>query len=510
MVEAAKEGPVPLTGPDSIMERLAEEKTREREETKARRATLGDVTRSAELFLAKLQADNAFQNALLNSDQQNAEIEYRQATKRAADELLAEGHMDVFRWFSDNLRFPGRLDMELRAKGVFKPAMPREGQKVQTPDEVTALRREIRELGGSVPAGAPQEDLQVLRDDLKEGGTAGRRVQVIGSPSKPEKKPDETPEPARETVAMATEPDAPKTEDEFPQSEPTEKEVAARREELGVDDDLAANLPDIAVRYVQGTATESEQAIMENLAAGKPVPSSKAEEKQDSPEPQKAPRGADRRMEFIRQHLEHGNDVMITNHLKAIQLTPRTWQSYEETGKPFLKASDAGRLMMIEGGKYVDASSARVSAVGSDPAEKTKRKRRPAKRTDEPVAKAKSERKRKRAIEGRRKPVAIGDTLYQGHWKSGIGHLKSEMPERRDGDGDTVVAERQPRKADRYKKSPLPVPPKLSAKYARIADAASKTSKRPRRSSSRNGGTRSVERNLKSPRRAPSIKIITR
>ena len=79
---------------------------------------------------------------------------------------------------------------------------------------------------------------------------------------------------------MATEPDAPKTEDESPESEPTEKEIAARREELGVDDDLVAKLPDIAVRHVQGTATEAEQAIMENLAAGKPVPGSKAEETQ--------------------------------------------------------------------------------------------------------------------------------------------------------------------------------------------------------------------------------------
>ena len=432
MIEAAKEGPVPLTGPESIMERLAEEKTRKREEAKARRATHGDVTRSADLFLAKLQADDAFQNALLNSDQQNAEIEYRQATKRAADELLAEDHTDVFRWFSDNIQFPGRLDMELRAKGVFKAAMPQEGEKVQTPDEVTALRREIRELGGSVPSGVPQEELQRIRDDLKEGGTAGRRVQVIGSPSKPEKKPDETPEPARETVDVSTEP--------------------------------------------------------------------------EQPEPVKAPRGADRKMEFIKQHLEHGNDVMITTATRSSQITPRTWQSQEEAGKPILKASDDGRLKMLEGGKYVDASSARVSAVGSDPAEKTKRKRRPARRTAEPVAEAKSERKRKPATKGKRKPVVIGDTLYQGHWKSGIGHLKSEMPERRDGDGDTVVAERRPRKSDRFKKSPLPVPPKLAGKFARMAEAASKK----RRRSRRNGGSRSLERNLKSPSRAPSIKVITR
>ena len=179
-------------------------------------------------------------------------------------------------------------------------------------------------------------------------------------------------------------------------------------------------------------------------------------------------------MEFIRQQLEHGNDVMITTATKSTQVTPRTWRAYEQEGKPFLKASEDGRLMMIEGGEYVDASYARVSAVGSDPAEKTKRKRRPARRKAEPVAERTRKRGIQRALQGKQEPVTVGDTMYQGHWKAGIGYLKSEMPERRDGDGDTVVAERQPRKADRFEKSPLPVPPKLAGKFARIAEAASK------------------------------------
>ena len=54
--------------------------------------------------------------------------------------------------------------------------------------------------------------------------------------------------------------------------------------------------------------------------------------------------------------------------------------------------------------------------------------------------------------------VATGDVLYQGHKGPGIGYLKPDLPERRDGDGDTVVAERRPSKADEYETSPLTVP----------------------------------------------------
>ena len=43
------------------------------------------------------------------------------------------------------------------------------------------------------------------------------------------------------------------------------------------------------------------------------------------------------------------------------------------------------------------------------------------------------------------------DTLYQGLKGPGIGYLKTDRPERRDGDSDTVVQERRPRKKDEYK-----------------------------------------------------------
>ena len=54
-------------------------------------------------------------------------------------------------------------------------------------------------------------------------------------------------------------------------------------------------------------------------------------------------------------------------------------------------------------------------------------------------------------------PANQADTLYQGHKGPGIGYLKPDRPNRRDGDGDTVVQERRPRKGDQYNPSPLPI-----------------------------------------------------
>lgn len=93
-----------------------------------------------------------------------------------------------------------------------------------------------------------------------------------------------------------------------------------------------------------------------------------------------------------------------------------------------------------------------------------------------------------------RKPASKGGTkrasrprLYQGHFKAGIGFLRSMMPGRRDGDGDTVVAERQPRKSDRFRKSPHPIPAALARRLApkakRMARAAKAMAAKPRRAS---------------------------
>ena len=56
--------------------------------------------------------------------------------------------------------------------------------------------------------------------------------------------------------------------------------------------------------------------------------------------------------------------------------------------------------------------------------------------------------------------------LYQGHKGPGVGVLKTDAPHRRDGDKDTVVAERRPRKSEKHPKSPI----KLSD-YGELKDA---------------------------------------
>lgn len=45
--------------------------------------------------------------------------------------------------------------------------------------------------------------------------------------------------------------------------------------------------------------------------------------------------------------------------------------------------------------------------------------------------------------------------IYQGHKGPGIGILKTDAPHRRDGDKDTVVAERRPKVSEKHPKSPL-------------------------------------------------------
>ena len=61
-----------------------------------------------------------------------------------------------------------------------------------------------------------------------------------------------------------------------------------------------------------------------------------------------------------------------------------------------------------------------------------------------------------------------GETLYRGHEDLGVGQLAAEIPERSDGDKDTVAAERRPRKGDAYPISPESVPQQLRERV--IAD----------------------------------------
>ena len=53
---------------------------------------------------AKVASDTAYQNAMANSDKQNARIEHDKALQRAMNELLAD-HTELFKQFSDNESF---------------------------------------------------------------------------------------------------------------------------------------------------------------------------------------------------------------------------------------------------------------------------------------------------------------------------------------------------------------------------------------------------------------------
>ena len=58
----------------------------------------------AEELPAKVAGDRAYQNAMANSDKQNARIEHDKALERAMTELLAD-HIELFKQFSDNESF---------------------------------------------------------------------------------------------------------------------------------------------------------------------------------------------------------------------------------------------------------------------------------------------------------------------------------------------------------------------------------------------------------------------
>jgi type I restriction enzyme, R subunit len=53
---------------------------------------------------AKVAADKAYQNAMKNSDRQNARIEHDRALQRVILDLLSD-HSELFKQFSDNASF---------------------------------------------------------------------------------------------------------------------------------------------------------------------------------------------------------------------------------------------------------------------------------------------------------------------------------------------------------------------------------------------------------------------
>ena len=78
----------------------------------------------AEELPAKVAADKAYQNAIANSDRENARIEHDKALERAMTELLAD-HTELFKQFSDNESFRRWLSEMIFAAtyvGVATPA----------------------------------------------------------------------------------------------------------------------------------------------------------------------------------------------------------------------------------------------------------------------------------------------------------------------------------------------------------------------------------------------------
>ena len=110
-----------------------------------------------------------------------------------------------------------------------------------------------------------------------------------------------------------------------------------------------------------------------------------------------------------------------------------TWGDLHEEVAAIRKG-DMYRAAALKPEPVAEAAPEAVSEAQPKP----RRERRRATPTPEPVAEAAPE------------AVAPGDVLYQGHKGPGIGCLKTDLPERRDGDGDTVVAERRPRQSDLF------------------------------------------------------------
>ena len=76
----------------------------------------------AEELPKKVAGDRAYQNAMANSDRQNARVEHDKALQRAMNELLAD-HTELFKQFSDNESFRRWLSEMVFAATYLKSAM---------------------------------------------------------------------------------------------------------------------------------------------------------------------------------------------------------------------------------------------------------------------------------------------------------------------------------------------------------------------------------------------------
>nr|WP_206107662.1 type I restriction endonuclease subunit R [Paludisphaera rhizosphaerae] len=95
----------------------------------------GDKIRKlvAEEIPAKVAADKAYQNAIKNSDKQNARIEHDNALQRIMLELISD-HTELFKQFSDNPTFKKWLS-DMIFQSTYHPPVP--GQTVSPPGTST-------------------------------------------------------------------------------------------------------------------------------------------------------------------------------------------------------------------------------------------------------------------------------------------------------------------------------------------------------------------------------------
>ena len=76
---------------------------------------------------------------------------------------------------------------------------------------------------------------------------------------------------------------------------------------------------------------------------------------------------SERKMEFIRDAIEQGNDVYLSTATRQTRITPSTWAAYDGDGRPLVKVGSDGSLMMMERGRYVDASYSKLTSDEPEP-----------------------------------------------------------------------------------------------------------------------------------------------
>jgi type I restriction enzyme R subunit len=102
-------------------------RTRKEDEDKIRKVITEDIP-------ARVAQDKAYQNALANSDKQNAKLEHDKALNRVVLELLSD-HTELFKQFSDNPNFKRWLtdtvfDATYQPGSVPPKALPQMGAGV--------------------------------------------------------------------------------------------------------------------------------------------------------------------------------------------------------------------------------------------------------------------------------------------------------------------------------------------------------------------------------------------